>query len=303
VLKHGVTSVLPTLGYTITGPGYIEAIEKIFAEMDGGTSPNIRGIYMEGPYINPKYGGHAWLNPWLNGTNREDYLPFVEKLGERVKVWAVAPEREGIAAFVDDAKKYAPNVRFSVAHSEASAEQVEALIPKGLCNATHHMNATENLVKNVGCTRPGIDEAVHANDCIYAELIVDSAGIHVPGYMLRLIRSKYKRPERIILISDATRYNPEMEAEFNKRSPDLCYDERGGLSGSRLTLDVACRNMMRHTGCSVSEAFLYASTNPARMLGWEDRGEIAVGKVADLICVDDNFNVKKVILEGNFRKM
>ena len=116
-----------------------------------------------------------------------------------------------------------------------------------------------------------------------------------------LILKKYKRRERIILISDAAWYNEEEAKEFDRIASDLCFDEQGGLAGSRLTLDVVCRNMMRHTGCSVVDAFMMGATNPARMLGWEDRGEIAVGKVADLICVDDNFNVKKVILEGNFR--
>lgn len=300
-LKHGVTSVLATLDYIPTTEEYLTQIDTVLAEMDSGESPNLRGIYMEGPFINPKYGANAWKNPWVNGTNREDYLPFVEKLGDKVLVWATAPEREGIEAFIDDAKKYAPNARFTVAHSEASAEQVEALIPKGLCVATHHMNATENLVKNVGCTRPGIDEAVHANDSIYAELIADSLGMHVPGYMLRLILKKYKRRERIILISDAAWYDEADAARFDEIAPDLCFDEHGGLAGSRLTLDVVCRNMMRHTGCSVVDAFMMGASNAARMLGWTERGEIAVGKVADLICVDEDFNIKKVILEGNFR--
>jgi len=300
-LKHGVTSVLATLEYTPTTEVYLQQIGIVQAELASGESPNLRGIYMEGPFINPKYGANAWKNPWVNGIHREEYLPFVEKLGDDVLVWATAPEREGIVEFIQDAKKFAPNARFTVAHSEASAEQVEALIPLGLCVATHHMNATENLVKNVGCTRPGIDEAVHTNDCIYAELIADSLGMHVPGYMLRLILKKYKRRERIILISDAAWYDEADAARFDEIAPDLCFDEHGGLAGSRLTLDVVCRNMMRHTGCSVVDAFMMGATNAARMLGWEDRGEIAVGKVADLVCVDEDFNIREVLLGGELQ--
>ena len=43
-----------------------------------------------------------------------------------------------------------------------------------------------------------------------------------------------------------------------------------------------------------------ASRNPARVIGLDDQiGTIAVGKTADLVIVDDKFNVDKVILGGN----
>ena len=56
--------------------------------------------------------------------------------------------------------------------------------------------------------------------------------------------------------------------------------------------------MMMHTGASVCQAFKYASTNPARMLGLTDRGRIEKGNIANLIIVDDKFTVKNVFLSG-----
>ena len=53
---------------------------------------------------------------------------------------------------------------------------------------------------------------------------------------------------------------------------------------------------MKHTGASVVDVFQYASYNPSRAVGFVDRGEIAVGKRADLVLVDYNMNVKKVII-------
>ena len=56
---------------------------------------------------------------------------------------------------------------------------------------------------------------------------------------------------------------------------------------------------MTHTQCGICEAFLMASRNPARLIGLEDEiGTIEVGKTADLIIVDDRFNVDTVILGG-----
>ena len=79
------------------------------------------------------------------------------------------------------------------------------------------------------------------------------------------------------------------------------YDGSMEISGSRLTLDVACRNWMKHTGASIVEAFRCASYNPARAVGFADRGEIAVGKRADLVITDHKMNVSTVILKGKVR--
>ena len=55
---------------------------------------------------------------------------------------------------------------------------------------------------------------------------------------------------------------------------------------------------MFHTGCSICDAFKFGSLNPARAVGLVDRGYIAVGNRADLVVVDQFFNVKKVIFKG-----
>lgn len=70
------------------------------------------------------------------------------------------------------------------------------------------------------------------------------------------------------------------------------------ISGSKLTLNVACRNRMKHTGASIVNAFKVGSYNPAKVVGLTDRGQIAVGKRADLIFVGQKMNVEKVLVNG-----
>ena len=41
-----------------------------------------------------------------------------------------------------------------------------------------------------------------------------------------------------------------------------------------------------------------ASLTPARLMGWEDRGEIVVGKRADLVLLDENLYPQSVFLSG-----
>ena len=58
---------------------------------------------------------------------------------------------------------------------------------------------------------------------------------------------------------------------------------------------------MTHTNCGIAQAFLMASTNPAKVIDiYDEVGSVDIGKCADLVFVDDMFNVKCVMLEGDF---
>ena len=121
-------------------------------------------------------------------------------------------------------------------------------------------------------------------------------GIHVLPYMQRLVR-KIKGDDRIILISDQFVCDGPVPEGFEEAT-DLHFDNAGEIAGSGLTLDVACRNYMVHTGCSMTDVFKAASLNPAKAAGLEKRGAIREGNYADLIMVDDKFNVKNIIFKG-----
>lgn len=253
-------------------------------------------VYMEGPYLNPKYGSDRKNNSWAGAIDKKDYGELIEHCGDAVYVWALAPEREGIEQFVKDAKAANPMVRFSVAHSEAAPQDIEKLMQYGLCIGTHHTNATVNRPRYSETRGVCVDETVNYNRDIYAELICDKMGIHVDPYMLRLVR-RIKGDDRIILISDAVVFNGPVPKGY-EAATDINFDFDGEIAGSNLTLDAACRNMINHTGASLVDVFNFASYNPAKAIGLTDRGEIAVGKRADLVFIDYNVNVKKVIIGG-----
>ena len=300
-LVNGTTSVLATISYGFTVEDYLVFIPRVRQAMTTPECANIAGIYMEGPYTNPDFGSEAHLNPWHGRpVQAADYEPLITAGGEDVLVWTLGPELDGIENFVKAAKAANPQVKFSVGHSKASPAQIEKLIPYGLCIGTHHTNATGDLPKYPECRGVCVDETVNYNDCIYAEIISDSMGIHVDPYMQRLVR-KIKGDDKIVLISDQTDH-PAIPVPGLEHVTDLnfTYMENGGIdiSGSKLTLNVACRNWMKHTGASIVDAFKVGSYNPAHAVGLLDRGEIREGLRADLIIVDTKMNVSKVILNG-----
>ena len=269
LLSHGITTVLPALYFSSTRDELIEQAERIKEAQKSGEADNIFGLYMEAPYMNPKFGCNRENNPWKYDIKKEDYMPLLEALKGFAKVYVLAPEREHIEEFVKDAKALDPNVRFSVGHSEAEPADIERFFGDALYN-----------------------------DNMYTELICDKVGIHVAPYLLRMVK-KIKGDDKIILISDAfVDHGPIPDGDLYEGATDINFDMTGEIAGSKMILDGSCRNMMVHTGASLCQIFKYASTNPSNALGLTDRGRIKVGAKADLITVDCEFNVQSVYLNG-----
>lgn len=296
LLKHGVTSVMPALYYSLDKESFVKAIDNILDAHKSGNFENFIGFYMEGPYLNPGFGCNQDKNTWRFGVDKAQYQDLIDHAQGYTRVWCIAPEREGIEQFVQDVKKANPNCLFAVAHSAATPEQVEKFIPYGLKIATHHTNATGTIEHYSECRGVCVDEAVNYNKEIYAELICDRIGAHVVPYMQRLVR-RIKGDDRIILISDQF-IDDGPVPEGWEEATDINFDHAGEISGSAMTLDKACKNVLFHMGCSVCDSFRFASTNPARALGLWDRGYIAKGNVADLVIVNQFFDINKVIFKG-----
>ena len=73
----------------------------------------------------------------------------------------------------------------------------------------------------------------------------------------------------------------------------------GTLTGSTLTMLQGVRNLVKMSGLPLPEAVRLASTNPAVILGLEHcKGRIASGYDADLLLLDQNLELKMVMVEG-----
>lgn len=294
-LRHGETTILATPSYDLNFDEMVRAIRTIKEAMP--KAPTIRGMYMEGPYMNPKYGSHAYQNPWRHLIREEEFKVLVDEAGEDAKIWAIAPERENILPFLEYARKVNPYTVFAVGHSEALPSQIRGLGKYRPTLQTHSMNATGRLPVSGGTRSFGPDEYCFKEPDVYCELISDSFGIHVNAEMQQLLLHT-KGIHRTVLITDSTVYDEPVPEKF-AHVTDLNFDAEGGIAGSKLTMDIACRNIMTHTNCGIAQAFIMASLNPAKVIGMDDEiGSLEVGKRADIVLVDDRFNVKQVFLGG-----
>lgn len=194
------------------------------------------------------------------------------------------------------------NAIFALGHSKATAKECKKVFDLGVKVQTHHGDSGKAQGLAQGTIGAGCDEFTLYNPDMYAEIICDQVGVHLPADMIKMV-VRTKGVEKIILISDSMPKSGDFknnEEEGIVYGPDLNYDYEGHLAGSHLTLDSACRNLMAHTGYGLCHAIRCASINPARMLNIHDRvGSIEKGKTANLILIDDKVNVNSVILQGD----
>lgn len=299
-LRHGETTVLPTFYYNLTSEAMIKGAEKIKQVSGEGAGRILAGLYMEGPYMNGE-GSNQKDILWDGAIQRDEYLPLVEAVTRLAKIWAIDPAREGIEEFMRDVKAKDAQAIFALGHSRATAAQCKRVEKYGVKVQTHHGDSGKAPGHAQGTIGSGCDEFTLWNPDMYAELICDETGIHVDSEMIKMV-VRAKGVERIILITDAMPMSGDYknnEADGIAYGPDLNYDYEGHVAGSHLTLDNACRNLMKHTGYGLCHAIRFASLNPAKLLGLDDKvGSLEAGKQANLILIDDMVHVKKVILHG-----
>ena len=71
--------------------------------------------------------------------------------------------------------------------------------------------------------------------------------------------------------------------------------DRKSFAGSAATFDRLFRTMAKAIGNDLVALCKMASLTPSRAMGFTDRGEIKVGKIADLVILDSDYNLVQVI--------
>lgn len=274
-LAHGTTSMLATTALLESHEANVAAVAAIAAAVRQGRVRTVRGIHMEGPYLNPDFGAFRELSM---APSADQYLDFPDAAGGLLRTMTIAPELDGVARMVNDLQRATGGAMvFSVGHSRATLAQIEALVPAGLRLATHLMNATgAEATRFAGTREMGVDEAVLADDGIWAEVIADADGVHVRPDMLRLV-VQVKGIDRVVVVTDCAAAQPSP-------GDDLSYNDRGELAGSALTMDRAVGNLARHARLPLHVAWRMASHNPAAALGMlGEVGQLLPGRRADLV--------------------
>ena len=301
-LQHGITTVLPTFYHNISKEDMIEGARKIREASKSGAGKIMRGLYMEGPFMSLS-GSMQNQIKWSGAIQKQDYADLIDSFGDMVLVWAIDPNRENIEEFMQYAKEHTPKAVFAHGHSSATFESVQKLKHYGVKIRTHITNAGQAPSRCQSRNGAGGDHFCFYDPDMYAELICDEVGIHVPSGQVKMI-IRIKGVERVCIISDHTTVTGAERYKNNAQKgiwfgPDLNYDDEGMLSGSLMTLENGVRNVMTHTGYGLCHAIRMATLNPASAVGIDrEVGSLEGGKKANFIIMDDAVNISKVFLEG-----
>ena len=296
LLRHGVTSFLPT-GVTSPIPDLVRYAEA-FREWRRAIGPDVSeplGFNLEGPFLSPlRKGAHE---PTLLRDPADVPFEDLEPLLDGLKLMTVAPEIPGGLELIGWLRER--GVATAMGHSAATLEQALAGYAAGGSSTTHLFNA----MTGVDHRSPGLAVAALGDDSAYVELIAD--GIHVHPALWPLI-TRTKPTDRLLLISDAISLAGTdvsratiggLEVEVVDQRVTLVGTTT--LAGSVIALDAAVRNVVA-SGVSLPHAVAAASRNPLAMLGVTDRGRLAVGQRADLVELDDDLAVRRVMRAGNW---
>ena len=250
--------------------------------------PSLGGIHFEGPYISEKYKG-AQNEKYIRNPDIKEFDELQKLSGNNVRYITLAPEKDGAMEFIQHVSK--EGVTVSAGHSDASFDDIRIAIGKGLTNTTH----THNAMSPHHHRHPGIVTAAFNFDELYTEFICDK--IHVCPETLE---TSYKiiGSERFVVVTDSLKIKNSNIDKFKLfgldcvRKDGAAYLTSGTLAGSLLTMDRALRNMKEITGASLIDLAKISSKNAAKSIHFNDRGSIEVGKLADIVLLDNDLQVK-----------
>ena len=291
--QHGVTSYLATT-ISASFESTLAAVENVSRTNQPPKGSRHLGVHLEGPYINPKFGG-AQPPQQIRNPNLNEFESWLSS--GSVRMVTVAPELPGALQIIDRGVR--DGIQFAVGHSMASHDQLLLAIGRGLHHATHTFNAMQAMNHR----DPGVVGGVLTDDRIWAQLICD--GVHVHPAVIKLL-FRAKGVKRTVLITDAIGAAGLSDGNYSQLGQSIVVTNgiaktaEGRLAGSTLTLDKALRNMMSYCDLSLVQALPMVTSVPAESLGIAARkGSLHPGSDADVVLLDSNLNVRLTIVAGH----
>ncbi|MDF2543311.1 MAG: N-acetylglucosamine-6-phosphate deacetylase [Herbinix sp.] len=290
--KNGVTTICPA---TMTlEEDTLAQILQTAAEYENADGAILCGINMEGPYVSVKKKG-AQNASFIRKPDIDMYHRLQKKSGNQIKLVAIAPEEEGAMEFIEQLKD---EVVLSLAHTAADYNIAMEAFGKGASHVTHLYNAMQPFSHR----EPGVVGAAVDTPKCNVELICD--GIHIHPSVVRATFKMFGG-DRVVLISDSMMAAGMPDGDYSlggqavKVAGKKATLEDGTIAGSATNLMDCVRTAVNTMGITLEQAIKCAAVNSAKAIGVYDKyGSITPGKVANLVLLDQDLNIKAVIIKG-----
>ncbi|MFM1965961.1 MAG: N-acetylglucosamine-6-phosphate deacetylase [Actinomycetota bacterium] len=289
-LAHGTT----TMHASLVSAAYDDLSTQVRALIPFVDDGTLRGIHLEGPWISRAYCG-AHDPAALRAPDPGEVARILDAGDGRIRMVTLAPELPGalesIRIIVERGAVAA------IGHTAADRDAVRAAVDAGATVATHLFNAMPPLLHRDA----GPVGVLLADPRVTCEVIGD--GVHLEPEVVALALSASEG--RGALVTDAMSAAGAGDGSYRIGRLDVVVRdgvarlrEGGGLAGSTLLMDSALRRTIRLADRTLAQASRAASLAPARAMGLGDRGLLAVGQRADVVLLDDDLRVARVMRGG-----
>lgn len=271
----------------------IAAAREVIEQGSGGAA--LLGIHLEGPCLSTEYKGAMPESLLMHQGDPELFAEYQKAAGGHIRYVTISPEIPGAVEMIPRLRELGMVV--AIGHSGAGYDVAAAAVAAGAASATHLGNA-ERLFHQHDPAIWGV--AIEKN--LYLETIADGRHLHPGSVRLYLKAGGW---DRVIAITDSIMATGLPDGQYKLGVNDVTVVDgdakltsNGVRAGSTLTLAQALRNLVRFTGRKPEEIVRLMSANPAALMGWHTKGEIATGMDADLVLLDKDLQVCRTIVAG-----
>lgn len=297
LVQYGVTAFNPTI-YPAEPARMLRVVREVASAIGREDGAKIMGLHLEGPFISPERLGIMRAD-----TVQEVDVVFMEQLweasGGRIVNMTVAPELKGMRELALFCLK--KGIVLQAGHTNAQYENMVEGMQAGILHCTHLFNAMSRMEHR----NPNAVGAVLIHPEMSCEIIADGFHIHPDLYKLLL---RDKPVDKIVLITDALKPTEQAAGALYANGDELIFKDGifhrktdNVIAGSALTMVRGIQNLVKF-GFSLEDAIKTASSNPAQVMRYRNKGAIIPGMDADLAVFDKDFNVLAVTAGGIIKK-
>lgn len=292
----GTTSFLASISYdgmpNAGGEGFEDYLNRRFDLFNTyeGLYARFEGLHMEGPFLSKKHLGIGNPDKFLLPDKK--MVEHILERTDKLRQMTIAYELEGAEEVGALLREH--GVKVMCGHSDALVDDLD----ENVDGFTHLFNAMRGMHHRDITLING----AFMNKWM-CEIITD--GNHVDRNVLSLVIKNIHK-DKLMIVSDSSTARGLADGEYIfmsrnciKKGTSIITDD-GHYAGSVVSINDEMK-VLKELGATYTDLLRYSSLNAFRFYGLDKLfGTLEKGKYSDIVIMDDELNIKNVMVKGKF---